>query len=323
MKRKENKHNLAASLGGSIPDKDNALKGKGLQIPIRSFLNYIRVEKGLSENTGLAYGRDLGKFSAFVAEEGKTIAQIDRGDIIDFLASLYRRRLDSRSVARYLVTIRNFFRFAQREGLIPEDPTVHLESPRVRMRLPTYYSVDDVSKLLAQPDLNTPGGLRDRAMLELLYGAGLRVSEMLDLKLGDVHAEMGYLRTVGKGNKERLVPVGKAALAAVEKYLRDGRAKLLRKKTSPYLFVNHRGARLGRVGMWKILAAYGRKAGLRGKLSPHKLRHSFATHLLEGGADLRSVQMMLGHADIATTQIYTHVVQDRLKQVYKAHHPRA
>ncbi len=294
-----------------------------MQIPIRSFLNYIQVEKGLAENTRLAYGRDLGKFSAFATERGKMIAQIDRGDIIDFLASLYRRRLDSRSVARYLVTLRNFFSFAQREGLVPEDPTVHLESPRVRMRLPTFLSLDEIGRLLAQPDTNTPGGLRDRAMLELLYGAGLRVSEMLDLKLGDVQAEMGFLRTIGKGNKERLVPVGKAALQAVEQYLKHGRAKLLKKKTSPYLFVNQRGARLGRVGLWKILAAYGRKAGLRGKLSPHKLRHSFATHLLEGGADLRSVQMMLGHADIATTQIYTHVVQDRLKQVYKAHHPRA
>jgi integrase/recombinase XerD len=310
-------------LGGSIPDKDNPLKGKGLQIPIRSFLNYIQVEKGLAENTRLAYGRDLGKFSAFAAERGKAIAQIDRSDIIDFLASLYRRQLDSRSVARYLVTLRNFFKFTQREGLISEDPTVHLESPRVRMRLPTYFSVDDVAKLLAQPDTNTPGGLRDKAMLELLYGSGLRVSEMLDLKLDDLQSEMGFLRTVGKGNKERLVPVGKAALQAVEQYLKHGRAKLLKRKTSPYLFVNQRGTRLGRVGMWKILVAYGRKAGLRGKLSPHKLRHSFATHLLEGGADLRSVQMMLGHADIATTQIYTHVVQDRLKQVYKAHHPRA
>jgi integrase/recombinase XerD len=310
-------------LGGSIPDKANPLKGKGLQIPIRSFLNYIQVEKGLAENTRLAYGRDLAKFSVFAANRGKTIEKIDRTDIIDFLASLYRHGLDSRSVARHLVTLRNFFRFAQREGMIPDDPSEHLESPRVRMRLPTFLTVKEVGRLLEQPDTNTPGGLRDRAMLELLYGAGLRVSEMLDLKLDDVRFEMGYLRTVGKGSKERLVPVGRSALAAVEQYLKNGRMKLLKKKTSPYLFVNQKGARLGRVGLWKILAAYGRRAGLRGKLSPHKLRHSFATHLLEGGADLRSVQMMLGHADIATTQIYTHVVQDRLKQVYKAHHPRA
>ena len=294
-----------------------------MQIPIRSFLNYIRVEKGLAENTRLAYGRDLDKLSDFAARRGKTIQQIGRADILDFLASLYRNGLDSRSVARHLVTMRNFFRFAQREGLVPEDPCVHMESPRVRMRLPTFLTVEEVRRLLEQPDTNMPGGLRDRAMLELLYGAGLRVSEMLDLKLEDVRFEMGYLRTVGKGSKERLVPVGRSALAAVQQYLKHGRAKLLKKKSSPYLFVNHRGTRLGRVGMWKILAAYGRKAGLRGRLSPHKLRHSFATHLLEGGADLRSVQMMLGHADIATTQIYTHVVQDRLKQVYKAHHPRA
>jgi integrase/recombinase XerD len=299
------------------------LKGKGLQIPIRSFLTYIRVEKGLAENTRLAYGRDLAKFSAFAGKRGKAVETIDRSDIIDFLASLYRQGLDSRSVARHLVTLRNFFRFAQREGLIPENPTAQLESPRVRMRLPTFLSVEEVRRLLEQPDTNTPAGLRDRAMLEMLYGCGLRVSEMLDLKVDDVSFDMGYLRTVGKGSKERLVPVGRAALKALTEYLKYGRAKLLQKKTSPYLFMNHRGAKLGRVGMWKILAAYGRKAGLRAKLSPHKLRHSFATHLLEGGADLRAVQMMLGHADIATTQIYTHVVQDRLKQVYKAHHPRA
>ncbi len=311
------------ALRSATPDEFKSLPGIGLQGPIRSFLTYSRVEKGLAENTLLAYGKDLAKFAAFAAERGKGIGEIDRADIVDFLASLYRRRLDSRSVARHLVTLRNFFRFAQRELIVPVDPTEHLESPRFRSRLPSFLSVDQVQQLLAQPDIRLPQGLRDKAMLELLYGTGMRVSEMLDLKPDDVRFEMGYLRCIGKGNKERLVPVGRAALDAVRQYLRGGRPKLLKVKACPYLFVNRSGGRLGRVGFWKILAAYGRKAGLRVRLSPHKLRHSFATHLLERGADLRSVQMMLGHADIATTQIYTHVVQERLRQVYKSHHPRA
>jgi len=314
---------VAEALHGANPKENNSLGINGLNVPIRSFLNYLRVEKGLAENTLLAYGRDMAKFAAFAAKRGKGVEEIDRGDIVDFLASLYRQRLDSRSVARHLVTIRNFFRFAQREALRPEDPTEHLQSPRFRSRLPTFLSVDQVRRLLAQPDTNRPQGLRDQAMLELLYGTGMRVSEMLDLKLDDVHFEVGYLRCIGKGNRERLIPVGRAALGGVQKYLRQGRPKLLKKRSSSYLFVNRAGGRLGRVGFWKILAAYGRKAGFPTRISPHKLRHSFATHLLERGADLRSVQLMLGHADIATTQIYTHVVQDRLKQVYKTHHPRA
>ncbi len=308
---------------GAIPHNGNSLNGKSLEVAIRSFLGYIRVEKGLAENTRLAYARDLGKLAAFAAQRSLSLDAIRRADVLDFLSSLYRRKLDSRSVARYLVTLRNFFRFAVREGLIEEDPTENLQSPRIRSRLPSFLSLEEVEKLLQQPDPETPLGLRDKAMLELLYGTGLRVSELLHLKLEDVRFDMGYLRSLGKGSKERLVPVGRSALAAVQAYWRSGRPKLLKQKSCPYLFVNQRGSRLSRVGFWKILAAYGRKAGLRSGLSPHKLRHSFATHLLERGADLRSVQMMLGHADIATTQIYTHVVQDRLKQVYKAHHPRA
>lgn len=314
---------MAKALHGANPKENKPSGINGLQIPIRSFLNYLRVEKGLAENTLLAYGRDLAKFAAFAAQRSKGVDKIDRGDIVDFLAGLYRQGMDSRSVARHLVTLRNFFRFAQREALRPEDPTEHLQSPRFRSRLPSFLSVEQVQRLLSQPDTVRPHGLRDQAMLELLYGTGMRVSEMLGLKLDDVRFEMGYLRCVGKGNRERLIPVGRAALGSVRKYLRDGRPKLLKKRSSPYLFVNRAGGRLGRVGFWKILAAYGRKAGLEMRLSPHKLRHSFATHLLERGADLRSVQLMLGHADIATTQIYTHVVQDRLRQVYKTHHPRA
>jgi integrase/recombinase XerD len=219
--------------------------------------------------------------------------------------------------------LRSFFRFALAEGFIKEDPAQSIESPKFRQSLPSFLSVEEIDRLLAQPDLSTPLGLRDKALIELLYSSGLRVSELLGLRMGDIHMEVGCLRCIGKGDKERQVPVGRVALAAVQAYLRDARPALLGNKVSPCLFVNRRGGQMSRVGFWQRLAAYGRMAGLRAKLSPHKLRHSFATHLLEGGADLRSVQMMLGHSDISTTQIYTHVVQDRLKQIYKQHHPRA
>jgi integrase/recombinase XerD len=294
-----------------------------VQSAIRAFLNYIRVEKGLAENTVAAYARDLGKLAAFAAKRGLELEQIRRDDVVDFLADLYRRKLDSRSVARHLVTLRNFFRFALTEELIDHEPTLNLDSPKTWKTLPGYLAPDEVDRLLAQPDPKTPLGMRDKAMLELLYSTGLRVSELVGLRAGDLDGQLGCLRCVGKGNKERLVPVGRPALVAVQQYLREARPQLLRGRASPFLFLNRLGGRLSRVGIWKILTAYGRRAGLRRKLTPHKLRHSFATHLLERGADLRSVQLMLGHADISTTQIYTHVIQERLKHVYKAHHPRA
>ncbi len=294
-----------------------------MQNLIRAFLTYIRVEKGLSDNTISAYGRDLAKFAAFVEKSGRNVGEIRRDEVVDFLGSLYRRGLDSRSVARHLVALRHFFRFAVSEGIIKEDPAEHVESPRFRSSLPTHLSVEEVNRLLAQPDTKTVLGLRDRALIELLYSTGLRVSELVGLRIGDLQMEPGCLRCVGKGDKERLVPVGRPALAAIREYLRAARPRLLRGRTSPYLFLNRFGGRLGRIGFWKTLTLYGKRAGLRVKLTPHQLRHSFATHLLERGADLRSVQMMLGHADISTTQIYTHVVQERLKQVYKAHHPRS
>ncbi len=295
-----------------------------METKIRTFLNCLRVEKGLADNTIQAYRRDIGKFAGFCAV--RKLAEpkdIQRGDVVDFLATLYRKGLDSRSVARHLVTIRHFFRFALLEGYVTDDPAATIESPRFRQSLPEFLSIEEVDRLLAQPDLNSVVGIRDRAMIELMYSCGLRVSELCGLRLADLQAESGCLRCIGKGNKERLVPVGKKALEAVQRYLRFSRPKLLGERTSPNLFLNQSGAPINRIAYWKLLGEYGRKAGLRKGLTPHMLRHSFATHLLDRGADLRSVQMMLGHSDISTTQIYTHVVEERLKQVYKAHHPRA
>jgi integrase/recombinase XerD len=291
---------------------------------ISSFLTHVRVEKGLSVNTISAYRRDLMKFNDFAQKRKLSLEAVSRDDIVDFLAGLYRQKLESKSVARHLVTLRNFFRFAQIQDVIPADPSINLESPKIRRSLPGYLRLEEVDRLLLEPDAKTSLGLRDRAMLEVLYSTGLRVSELTSLRVTDLDTKVGCVRCIGKGDKERIVPVGKKALGMVDKYLRDARPQLLGKALgTPALFVNRRGRALSRVGVWKILSAYGRRAGLRQPLTPHMLRHSFATHLLERGADLRSVQLMLGHADIATTQIYTHVVEERLKQVYKAHHPRA
>src|ERR1700675_3923010 len=293
---------------------------------ISSFLTHVKVEKGLSSNTVSAYRRDLVKFDVFAQKRKLSLEAVSRDDLVDFLAGLYRMNLESRTVARHLVSMRNFFRFAQIQELITPDPSINLESPKIRRSLPGYLRLQEVERLLEQPDSTTALGLRDRAMLEVLYSTGLRVSELIGLRVSDLDSKVGCVRCIGKGDKERIVPVGRKALIMVERYLREARPELLRqakKANSPALFVNRRGVALSRVGVWKILSAYGRRAGLRVALTPHMLRHSFATHLLERGADLRSVQLMLGHADISTTQIYTHVVEERLKQVYKAHHPRA
>jgi integrase/recombinase XerD len=293
---------------------------------ISSYLTHVQVEKGLASNTLSAYRRDMAKFEDFAKKRKLALNAVKRDDLVDFLASLYRQKLESKTVARHLVTLRNFFRHAQVQGLISEDPTAHLESPKIRRSLPGYLRLEEVEKLLELPDQKTPLGLRDRAMLEVLYSTGLRVSELTSLRVTDLDMKVGCVRCIGKGDKERLVPVGRKALGSVERYLRDGRTALIgpgKGSAGAFLFVNRRGGRISRVGVWKIFSAYGRKAGLRVPLTPHMLRHSFATHLLERGADLRSVQLMLGHSDISTTQIYTHVVEERLKQIYKAHHPRA
>lgn len=315
----------AKALRHAVPLKtiEPVVHAKALQTEIRAFVNYLRVDKGLSANTVESYKRDMEKFSKLIAERQLGLKGIGRRDVVDFLASLYHRGLDSRSVARHLATLRHFFRFAMTEGLITEDPAMTIESPKMVQALPQFLSVEEVERLLQAPDLTTTLGIRDRAIIETMYSTGIRVSELCGIRVGDLKMDPGSLRCVGKGDKERLVPVGRRALDSVQIYMRDSRPKLLGERTSPFLFVNKRGTPLSRITLWALIAQYGRKAELRKRLKPHMLRHSFATHLLDRGADLRSVQMMLGHSDISTTQIYTHVVEERLKQVYKAHHPRA
>ena len=299
-----------------------------MESTIHVFLSYLRVERALAQNSILAYGRDLKRFAEFMRKRQKnTVEDVTREDIVDFLSGLYKEKMDSRSVARYLVSLRGLYKFAMMEEMVTTDPTENLESPKVRNSLPTYLRVEDINKLLEAPNLATPVGLRDRAMIEILYSTGLRVSELLNLRITDVDMRIGCVRCIGKGDKERLVPIGRKAIEAIEQYLAHGRPKFARPSSPPphsqVLLLTSVGRRLSRVGIWKIMHDYGVRLGLRGRLTPHKLRHSFATHLLERGADLRSVQLMLGHADISTTQIYTHVVEERLKEIYKAHHPRA
>jgi len=290
---------------------------------LRAFLEYLRVEKGLAANSVVAYQRDLVELMEFVRKISRELTEVRRDDLRNFLASLHRRGLSARSVARHLVSLRNFFRFLVKEGKVRQDPTRDIDAPRIGQRLPKYMTTDEVDALLQQPDPSTPLGLRDKAMLELLYATGLRVSELIGLSWNDLEINLGVLRCRGKGNKERLIPVGKSALRAVEAYMQQGRPALAKGRESPFLFLNRRGGGLSRVGFWMLIVRYGRAAGILTDITPHEVRHSFATHLLERGADLRSVQIMLGHSDISTTQIYTHVLKERLKLVYHEHHPRA
>jgi integrase/recombinase XerD len=285
-----------------------------------AFLNFCRLEKGLSASSIEAYSADLARFIGFLGSS----AELPSTDSLrHYLDHLYQTGLSHRTVARHITTLRNFFGFLLREGVITTDPTEHLRTPRQWQTIPKFLNLQEIEQLVAVPDLAKPTGYRDRAMLEVLYATGLRVSELVHLAAGDVNLEMGFLKTTGKGNKQRLVPIGKSAIAAVEQYLAQGRGALLKGRTSRYLFVTARGGSMTRQAFWKLLAGYGRKVGIFRNLTPHVLRHSFATHLLEGGADLRSVQVMLGHADISTTQIYTHVMRSRLRETVVRHHPRA
>jgi integrase/recombinase XerD len=292
----------------------------GLSGHIQSFLIFCRTEKALADNTLGAYSADLERFGSFQKDRSAVPSTEDLRAYFDYLHS---SGLGSRSIARHLTTIRNFLSFLLQEGVLPSDPAEHLRPPKQWQTLPKYLNREEINKLLEAPDASRPTGLRDRAMLQLLYASGLRVTELCRLGVGELNLEMGVVRTTGKGNKQRLVPVGKEALRVVGDYLRSGRAVLLKGRGSRYLFVTARGGCLTRQAFWKLLVGYGRKAGLFHGITPHVLRHSFATHLLEGGADLRSVQVMLGHADIQTTQIYTHVVRSRLRETIEKHHPRA
>lgn len=281
------------------------------------FTQYLRIEKGLSANTMAAYSRDLRLYLEHLGD--RDLVGAEPGDIQGFLSFLYGRGLQARSAARALSAVRGLYRFLALDGGREDNPTATIEVPRSWAPLPRFLSVGEVDRLLDSPDLSRPRGLRDRAMIEVLYATGLRVSELVSLRTGSVDIEDAYLRVVGKGDKERIVPLGESASRAVGAYLGQGR----RRTTSPYLFLNYRGQPLTRAGFWSILRDYGRRADIQREITPHMLRHSFATHLLERGADLRAVQMMLGHADISTTEIYTHVVRERLKQIYSTHHPRA
>jgi integrase/recombinase XerD len=287
---------------------------------ITAFLNFCRLEKGLALNSLDAYSTDLASFKEFI---GDSVGLPGTAEIRLHIDNLYQSGLSGRSVGRHLTTIRGFYGFLLREGEIATDPTEHLRTPRHWQTIPKYLNLEEIERIIQAPDPSRPTGIRDRAMMELLYATGVRVSELCKVGVGDLNLEMGVLRTTGKGNKQRLVPVGKTAILAVRAYLESGRAALLKGRSSRYLFITARGGCLTRQAFWKLLAIHGRKAGIFHGLTPHVLRHSFATHLLEGGADLRSVQIMLGHADISTTQIYTHVMRSRLRDTVEKHHPRA
>jgi len=288
------------------------------------YLDYLTVEKGLAPNTRASYSGDLLKFLTYLKDRGiSEWKQVRYSEVMGFLSQSQEQGLAPRSRARLLSALRGFFKFMVRDSHLQESPVANLTSPRLRRHLPSVLSVAEVERLLARPNPELPLGQRDAAMLELLYGTGLRVSELVALTLGRVNLEVGFLVVLGKGSKERIVPVGEAATEAVRSYLMDSRPRLLKGKMTETLFITNRGAAMSRQGFWKLLKKYGREAGLKKELTPHILRHSFATHLLERGADLRSVQMMLGHADISTTQIYTHVARERLREVHKKYHPRA
>ena len=295
---------------------------------IDAYLDHLRVERRLAEHTLESYARDLRGLAEFAAGEERAIEQLDRQGLEAYVRQMMATGLSPRSVARSVAAIRGFYRFLVLDRRLDHSPADDLMPPRAWPALPKHLSMDDVDLLLSQPDVASPFGLRDRAMIELLYATGMRVSELIEVRAADLHLDQEYLTCVGKGNKERLIPIGEQAADWVRRYQRDGRpvlgarARQLR-RADPHLFLNARGSGLSRVGFWQILTAYGRKAGLRASLSPHVLRHSFATHLLERGADLRAIQMMLGHADLSTTQIYTHVIEARLRSVYERFHPRA
>jgi integrase/recombinase XerD len=293
---------------------------------LKDFMHFLIVEKGLANNTILAYERDLKSYLHYLknVESVQSLNEVQRVHIVHFLGFLKEQGKSSKTSARHVASVRAFHQFLIRDKATDQDPTVHIETPRLERTLPKVLSLKEVEILLDSPKSQDHYGLRDKAMFELLYATGIRVSELIGLEIDNAHLTMGFIRVIGKGNKERIIPLGRTAMDAIKHYLDFGRSHFVTKKyRDNALFLNHQGRRLTRQGFWKILKKRAKEAGITKELTPHTLRHSFATHLLENGADLRAVQEMLGHADISTTQIYTHVTKTRLKDVYSKFHPRA
>jgi integrase/recombinase XerD len=290
---------------------------------VANYLRHLEVERRMATNTLEAYRRDLARLSAFAARRKRGVEALSRADLEQFVREAMASGLSATSTAREVAAVRGFYRFLRLSGRIDRNPSEALRAPRAFAGLPHFLSADDVDALLAAPDTTTPRGVRDRTLIEVLYATGLRVSELVGLRVTDLRLDEGYLQCQGKGSKQRIVPLGQEAVAWLRRYIAEARPTLMKKREQPWLFVNARdGRRLSRLGFWKLLKEYGRRAGVRGHLSPHVVRHSFATHLLDRGADLRAIQTMLGHADLSTTQIYTHVLEARLRLVYDKFHPR-
>jgi integrase/recombinase XerD len=299
-----------------------SLNSERIEAIIDSYVSYLAGERGFTSNTIDAYERDIVQFTRFVKKEERKIEDINESDISHFIQSISKPGLAPTSLSRKISSLKNFFKFLLEERIIDRDPTRVIEAPRIERKLPEVLDINEIEKILEQPDIKEPLGLRDRAALELLYACGLRISELLDLKIENIDFNEGFLICYGKGNKERVIPIGKCALEFLTQYLGKGRRKLDKGKGNGILFLSIRGNRISRMGFWKRFREYCKKAGISKNVTPHTFRHSFATHLLEGGADLRVVQTLLGHNDISTTQIYTHVTKDYLKKVIRDFHPR-
>lgn len=290
---------------------------------VELFLNYLSVERGLSQNTILAYQSDLTKFISYLnIQDINSINKTIRENITSYMWTQKEKGLSANSLSRGLAAIKVFYRFLLREKIISSDPTDLIESPKLWKRLPDALSLEEIESLLNAPNIKDKQGLRDKALLEVMYATGMRVSEVANLKIQDLNSDIGFVRCIGKGQKERIIPLGRRAIHFTESYIRQVRPKLLKNKNSQALFLSRLGERLSRQSIWKIIKIYAKKARIKKDIHPHILRHSFATHLLERGADLRAVQEMLGHSDISTTQIYTHIHKDRLKEIHKKYHPR-
>lgn len=298
---------------------------KALEDQIKDYLQYLTIERGLSLNTRVSYQRDLQHYYQFLQEKNITTwSAVDRFVVLDFLQKLKEDGLAAASITRMVSTLRRFHQFLRQERFVDHDPMQHIDSPKKNQKLPNTLSIEEVERLIETPDTTKTLGIRDRAILEVLYATGLRVSELIGLRLGNLHLAMGLIQTIGKGDKERIIPLGDYAIHWVERYLQEARPLLTKKHPDEtFLFVNSHGTGLSRQGIWKNLKALVREAGITKTVTPHTLRHSFATHLLENGADLRTVQELLGHADISTTQIYTHITKKRMTDVYKEYFPRA